>query len=591
MTATFYRFCFTFLLLLLPLSIQAQTADEWQLMSAEERLSVQRQLFPQEKIYVCTDAETYLPGDTLWFRGWVVDAITYQHPSSDTGFLYVELHDSSKKKIARVRVRCTEGDIFAGQIVLPETLPTGRYTLFAYTCFSVSLPEALRFRRPIHVVSHEDFASGLTPLKLQRPDRPNADTLSAVGTTIHRGGFEPDTLSVFNLHVPANTWYAVSVIDDQLTPIDTARTIDRQLSHVPDLFDLQSVSEADGVVLSSNIIEDKGFLMGLCEKLTNGEIRAINMKTGKLYAADVAENGYFIIPDVDIAEGETFLLFPVLKDVVVDLPLELYTLNSPKKLSHFTDDINRYFVQGPTRNIVTDTLQQSDNTLPVKAKNNKKELELSEYYEPDDIYTRLATHTIYAYLFEDKESKRKVSYQSCKFPGVQVINGVTMCSSDNGKLVPVNFVINDKPLPQYYDSLGNALPQAALLYPLDVVYAMDFIPADVVSKNARGLTVPNPEAPIIRLDLYKADQIPSGTPNYYKPLGYQRTMWFPTFRVRRDRWLHTRFWNPAMRSDTEGNLRLELPLPQNIKTSYTIRLEGITPEGKMITYLARVITD
>ena len=49
---------------------------------------------PQEIIYVHTDRPYYVPGDTVWFRAHLVDAVTHT-PISRSRYVYVELLDNA----------------------------------------------------------------------------------------------------------------------------------------------------------------------------------------------------------------------------------------------------------------------------------------------------------------------------------------------------------------------------------------------------------------------------------------------------------------------------------------------------------------
>ena len=57
--------------------------------SLTSRFLSQLSIFPQEKVYLHTDKGTYLAGDTLWFRSYIVDAALHK-PLCDK-YIYVEL--------------------------------------------------------------------------------------------------------------------------------------------------------------------------------------------------------------------------------------------------------------------------------------------------------------------------------------------------------------------------------------------------------------------------------------------------------------------------------------------------------------------
>ena len=66
-----------------------------------DRIDLQRQEYPQEKIHVMTDHSDYLAGDTIWLRAWVVDAASHQ-PVNASQFIYVELVSPNDWVHARV---------------------------------------------------------------------------------------------------------------------------------------------------------------------------------------------------------------------------------------------------------------------------------------------------------------------------------------------------------------------------------------------------------------------------------------------------------------------------------------------------------
>ena len=88
---------------------------------------------PQEIIYVHTDRPYYVPGDTIWFRAHIVDAVTHT-PISRSRYVYVELLDNAADTLVqRIIVKCGPDGIFANQLILPRHLHGGTYTLAAYT--------------------------------------------------------------------------------------------------------------------------------------------------------------------------------------------------------------------------------------------------------------------------------------------------------------------------------------------------------------------------------------------------------------------------------------------------------------------------
>jgi len=88
-------------------------------------------LFPQEKTYVFTDAESYQAGQRIHLRVFLVNAVVHQTDSM-SHYVYVELLNSEHLVVKRVRlIRSDQG--FVGHIDIPEGVVKGRYMLRSYT--------------------------------------------------------------------------------------------------------------------------------------------------------------------------------------------------------------------------------------------------------------------------------------------------------------------------------------------------------------------------------------------------------------------------------------------------------------------------
>ncbi|BBA30387.1 TonB-dependent receptor [Prevotella melaninogenica] len=95
------------------------------------RILRQVQLFPQEKTYIFTDAESYQAGQRIHLRVFLVNAVVHQTDSM-SHYVYVELLNSEHLVVKRVRlIRSDQG--FVGHIDIPEGVVKGRYLLRSYT--------------------------------------------------------------------------------------------------------------------------------------------------------------------------------------------------------------------------------------------------------------------------------------------------------------------------------------------------------------------------------------------------------------------------------------------------------------------------
>ena len=133
------------------------------LQAKSDTLDIERHILsyyqrvPQEQIYVHTDKPYYVPGDTVWFRAHLVDAVTHT-PISRSRFVYVELHDQQADSLVqRITVKCDSDGVFANALVLPRELHGGGYTLAAYTQWMRNFPVERFFYKQLLVVnfSHE----------------------------------------------------------------------------------------------------------------------------------------------------------------------------------------------------------------------------------------------------------------------------------------------------------------------------------------------------------------------------------------------------------------------------------------------------
>ena len=113
---------------------------------------------PQEQIYVHTDKPYYVPGDTIWFRAHLTDAVTHT-PISRSRFVYVELHDQlTDTLMQRIIVKCDSDGVFANAILLPKTMKGGCYTLAAYTQWMRNFPIERFFYKELLVVGNTSLA-------------------------------------------------------------------------------------------------------------------------------------------------------------------------------------------------------------------------------------------------------------------------------------------------------------------------------------------------------------------------------------------------------------------------------------------------
>ena len=108
--------------------------------------------YTQEKIIMVLDKESYVAGDTIRFRAFLLNAATEKELKNFSRYIYAELIDPFGNTAARVKIKSKDG-AFVGIIPLDAELPESIYTLCAYTLFSQNIPSDYYYRRPVAIAS------------------------------------------------------------------------------------------------------------------------------------------------------------------------------------------------------------------------------------------------------------------------------------------------------------------------------------------------------------------------------------------------------------------------------------------------------
>lgn len=109
-------------------------------------------LLPQEKVYLHTDRESYIAGENIWMRAYVVDGITHV-PSRLSRYVYVTLQNPFLEKVLQVKLRADNDGAIHGNLELPEDLPKGEYYLSAHTQYMRNFDQEYFFKKRITINS------------------------------------------------------------------------------------------------------------------------------------------------------------------------------------------------------------------------------------------------------------------------------------------------------------------------------------------------------------------------------------------------------------------------------------------------------
>ncbi len=140
------------------ISAQGQGGDAERLFAYFKTLSGFDNQYPREKVYLHTDNDAYMEGETLWFKAYVVRASTLR-PEPVSKVLYVELLDDCGRISQRRLLRLDSLGRAEGDIALELPVRAGYYELRAYTREMVNWGEEACFSRVIPVFGENDSAA------------------------------------------------------------------------------------------------------------------------------------------------------------------------------------------------------------------------------------------------------------------------------------------------------------------------------------------------------------------------------------------------------------------------------------------------
>ena len=107
--------------------------------------------YPQQKVFLHTDKATYRGGNTLWFKAYLVNALSH-FPDTISTNLYVEVISPFHTRVQIKRIQLFRG-FGAGDFTLSDTLPEGLYQLRAYTSWMLNFDQAFQFRRNFQLIN------------------------------------------------------------------------------------------------------------------------------------------------------------------------------------------------------------------------------------------------------------------------------------------------------------------------------------------------------------------------------------------------------------------------------------------------------
>lgn len=112
--------------------------------------------FPQEKVYLHMDNNSYFLGDTIWFKAYVTRTDT-KMPSDLSKILYVELLTPDGYLVERQQIQLENDTTGYGNIVLADSLYGGYYELRAYTRWMLNFGRTEPGKIPLENIYRDYF--------------------------------------------------------------------------------------------------------------------------------------------------------------------------------------------------------------------------------------------------------------------------------------------------------------------------------------------------------------------------------------------------------------------------------------------------
>ncbi len=129
-----------------------------QAQQIDSLLNILDEKYPQEKVHLHMDKLYYNPGETIWFKGYIM-ADNAATAISKT--FYAELIDDKGIILQRKMMPVLEAGA-AGSFDLPDTVRAAKLFIRAYTSWMLNFNPDLFFLQPIHLIPLKNTAKKLT---------------------------------------------------------------------------------------------------------------------------------------------------------------------------------------------------------------------------------------------------------------------------------------------------------------------------------------------------------------------------------------------------------------------------------------------
>ena len=563
-------------------------------------LERQRKMFPQEKVYVMTDRDLYLAGDTARMRAWIYDCNSRGVTTSHSKYVYVELRDAADNLRSRIKLM-DHGKGMRGYIAMPPELTSGDYTLVAYTYYMLGTTEEMFFRKRLHVMNPKDISRGLMPNNvivndnvndtqgkpcydtgLQPYDTLRYDTPAATKTLNQRGDLN-------SLNLPIGSNVAMSITADRLCRADSTSSIVWSLEHQPDLFTLDDIKRSQRLYSPTMPYEVGQTISGTVygnistKKPQEGVRVSLVVPTKKITESRITgSDGRFEFSGFDLPDS-TLVFISAKKGKRTRMEnIKIDGDSLPERVSHLPA-MPHYFKREsevPSEmKIVSSTIDLANTQMlaEIEVRGQKRE-KFTETYQHFAERTMIADDLMKRGIYD-------LETALLHMPGVRYANGVL---SYRGK--PLRFFIDG--IEEGYDpdddteGMPSVGSMVAMSYPMEIIERIDLLRPEDTAFLVGGSGGGNMAAVCITLkdgaDIRKASR--SAALKMVFPLGYQKYKKFN--RPAADQAWPVIYWNSNITVKDKMTLRVIIGKvmaerkAKGDRGAYTVHIDGFSPDGK-----------
>lgn len=336
--------------------------------SADKALQYINENLSQENIYILTDKDLYLSGETLWFNAMVFRNFTISELSTN---FFIELYDKNKKQILRKRFPIFNG-VAQGSFQIPESLSEDIYFVRAYTPMMSNLSEDFQYIKQIPIYNPS------SPKKLVT-DRSSSWSATAhpEGNSFIVGNQSKIAIRLHNIGIPPSQWEGYIIEKDHPEKkITTFKGLDENVgvfSLTPEKDKIYEVVITDNNGLQKSVVlpkaSEKGISLQVVSEKDNIKYKIKNTGESIPYYTVIANIGDQLVYKAKVNQ---------LKDAFQTIPTN-QLINSILQLTVFDDKENVLvsricFVMPQKLNIATpeikpeiiSTDKRALNTLEIK---------------------------------------------------------------------------------------------------------------------------------------------------------------------------------------------------------------------------------